>query len=576
MRKSQSIFLSILLIILLIPIQNLRADAASQSTQLSSCSTISGNSKRTQNFDVVILGGTPSGVAAAAAASKRGLKVALLSQGPLIGGAISNGLVATDIGNVLAITGYPKYFFGLFKGMYGKNLDWRVEPKTAEKMFISELLKAKIFVRKNIVVSNLRISANQIHYINTNDGYRYCGRTFIDATYTGDLLKMAGLKFHLTDSDLSVYGEKQTRNPRIRMIAEMSDEKPSNTSKAFANNPYIRSYLKLPTAKVILKAGMPSMTYRLCVTKVVQNRINFVKGPNYAKWSPSWKLFMKYFYNKARPATLLTEPNGTILTRLWQIAKIPNGKYDLNSGRTSFTNVSVPREYYSDPAKRRAINKEFAEYLQDFLYFVQNDETVPRAEKIALTGFGLCKDEFTSNHNFPYEPYIRAGQRLEGQKILTATDIITNREKIDSVAIGSYRLDMKPGLMIYSQNRLYQDWSAFFKAPIYEVPFGTMLPKKGVTNLITSVSISASPLAYSSLRMEVQFMALGQVAGIASAIAIKENKVFAGGMYRKVQIGLRKVGAVYKIRESCKIMSDKEKLAESFNLSTCEPHAVIH
>lgn len=576
MRKHLVFLLTFLLLLTTIPLQNVNAESTIQTTSLNSCAKSSDKIKGNQNFDVVILGGTPSGVAAAVTASKYGLKVVLLSQSQVVGGAISNGLVATDIGDERAISGYPRYFFGLFNSKYGNNPDWRIEPKAAESMFASELQKAKVTVYKNISVKSLGITANQINTLNTGDGNQFCGRVFIDATYTGDLLAMAGLKFNLSDSDLSAYGEKQTSNPHIRLIAEMGGENSLETAKAFANNPYVRSFAKLPTEKIIFKAGMPSMTYRLCVTKVTSNKVSFEKSPNYETWTPSWKLFMKYYFNKSSLATLHVEPNGTILTKLWQIAKIPNGKYDLNSGRSSFTNVSVPNEYYSDPSKRIAINKELATYLQDFLYFVQNDRTVPIAEKQALTGFGLCKDEFVDNHNFPYQPYIRAGQRLDGEKKLTATDIITNREKGDSVVIGSYRLDMKPGLMIYSQNKLYQDWSAFFKAPVYEIPFGTMIPKQGISNLITSVSISASPLAYSSLRMEVQFMALGQVAGIATSIAISQNRPISGTMYRNVQIGLRKAGATYKIKEICKFMSDKEKAKEYFDPSTCEPHAVIH
>ena len=575
-RKAIAISLTLISCFAVFPLQSVSADSSTKNSTLNSCPINSDNSKGVKSFDVVILGGTPSGVSAAVTASKQGLKVALLSQGPFFGGAISNGLVATDIGQVLAISGYPKEFFKLFQPMYGKNPEWRLEPKVAEEMFNSELVKAHISTERYVSVKSVGVSANQINSLTTNSGGRYCGRVFIDATYTGDLLALAGIKYHLNYSDLSSYGETQTRKPRLKLIADMTGENASHTAKAFADNPYIKSFQQMPPLKTILNAGMPSMTYRLCVTKVDSNKVSFAKGPNYEKWAPSWKLYMKYFFNQARPATMSIEPNGTILTRLWQIAKIPNNKYDLNSGRSSFTNVPVPSEYYSDPSKRVEINKQLAEYLQDFLYFVQNEDSVPNVEQVAIRDFGLCKDEFVDNHNFPYEPYVRAGQRLIGVANLTTTDVITNREKVDSVAIGSYRLDMKPGLLIYSNNQLFQDWSAFFRAPVYEIPFGTMLPKQGVGNLITSVSISASPLAYSSLRMEVQFMALGQVAGIASALAIKENKQLAESMYGSVQSDLRKVGAIYKIRETCKLMSKHVKLAQYFDAATCVPHAVVH
>ena len=541
---------------------------------LNSCAPDFDKAKNSHSSDVLILGGTPSGVAAAITAKDAGLKVILLSQDRVVGGAISNGLDATDIGNDLAVSGYPRYFFGLVSKFYKSRLSWRLEPKVAESMFSAELSKHGIIVKRNVSIKTVVIQSNQIESLTTKDGQRYCARTFVDATYTGDLLALSGIRTHVSDSDLMSYNEPAANHPSMSLVAAFQGVNRAEVSRAFAKNPYIRSYPELPKPEVIYKHGMPSMTYRVCVTKVKSNRVAFTKGPHYAVWSPSWKLFMRFYFGKQNPAFMTVEDNGTILTALWQIARLPNNKYDLNSGRSSFTNVPVPMDYYTQPSHRNKINAEYAEYLQDFLHFVQNDPNVPIAEKHALHGFGLCADEFVDNHNWPYSPYVRAGQRVVGQKTLTAGDIFNNRLKGDSVAIGSYRLDMKPGLFVYSQGKLFQDWAVFFKAPVYEIPFGAMLPRKGVTNLITSVSLSASPLAYSSMRMEVQFMALGEVAGFAAAEAIRENSPFRDGMYRPVQIELRKVGAIYKIEEICKMMTHKERVVEHFHPPTCKAHGV--
>lgn len=558
------------------PVQVANANSSTQGSRLNSCNSQPTKVKNLQSFDVVILGGTPSGVAAAVTASNLGLRVALLSQSPVVGGAISNGLDATDLGDITAVSGYPRYFFGLVGKFYKSNFDWRLEPKVAESIFAAELLIKEVTVRKNISIKSVKIENNQISTLSTQDGQNYCGKVFIDATYTGDLLARAGLKFHVSDSDLLSYHETQIRNPNLSLIVQLNGIKISEATKAFAHNPYIRSFANPPTFKSIYKQGMPSMTYRLCVTKKKSNKVDFARGPNYFKRSPSWKIFMKSYFNKQNPAYVSVQPNGTIETRIWQIARLPNNKYDLNSGRSSFTNVPVPLEYFDDPSQRERIEGNFAEYLQDFVHFAQNDPAVPKPERKAIRGFGLCADEFVDNHNWPYDPYIRGGQRLVGKTTLTTTDIFKTREKKDSVAIGSYRLDMKPGMFIYSQGKLFQDWATFFKAPIYEIPFGSMLPKSGVRNLITSVSISASPLAYSSMRMEVQFMALGQVAGIAASVAIKEDRVVSDGMYKRIQTGLKKDGSIFKIREICTLMAHDERVKEHFHPPTCEPHAVIN
>ena len=280
---------------------------------------------------------------------------------------------------------------------------------------------------------------------------------------------------------------------------------------------------------------------------------------------------MKNYFDSTQPATLTTEPNGSIVTQLWRIALLRNGKYDLNSGISSFSNVPIPLEYFEDASKRKQISLAYADYLQDFLYFTQHDSSVPKLEKAAIEGFGLCADEFADNKHWPYEPYIRGGRRLAGLSTVTSKDIFLNRQKSDSVAIGSYRLDLKPGLFIYSDGDLFRDWAAFFKAPIYEIPFSAMLPRSGVRNLIASVSISSSPLAFSSLRMEIQFMALGQAAGIAAWVAVKENKIFHRSMVTKIQSEQGRVGALIKIRDVCKLMSRGERLKEHFDARSCTP-----
>jgi hypothetical protein len=164
----------------------------------------------------------------------------------------------------------------------------------------------------------------------------------------------------------------------------------------------------------------------------------------------------------------------------------------------------------------------------------------------------LCKDEFTDNGGWPREPYVREGRRLDGRWTMTETDIFTDREKASSVALASYNLDSKLSQFVFSGRTLYRDIGVHSTAPVYEIPYGAMLPKAGgVLNLLVPVGVSASPTAFGSIRMEPQWMGLGEAAGVSAAIAGKLGTTVSAVPVAKIQGALRYRGVLHKAKDVC-------------------------
>jgi hypothetical protein len=480
-----------------------------------------------QRFDVVIYGGTPSGVAAARAAAARGRSVLVVSAESTFGGAIANGLGATDVGNPSADIGYARAYLDSVRDFYGTN-ELRTEPKVAECLFERWLDSPRITAVRNAALSNVIISNDRITGValrlasSGGNPIAATGSEFIDASYPGDLMAGAGVANRIGMGDLYSYGEPEARDRTLSTVLTI-DSTDSPSSAAIAALPQVTQTANLDDIASVIERGMPSFTYRLCLTRNPSNVRPFVKGASVARYAPAWRLFMRHYEGFAQQTEAHVLANGTVVTQLWRIAKLPNDKVDLNAGPSSFTNFPMPSTYFTDPSTRGSILTDYRDYLESFLWFVQHDASVPAMERTALSGFGLCADEFTATNNWPPAVYLREGRRLVGVTTLTTFDLTTHRTKSDAIAFGGYAMDSKPSIVAWSNGRLVRDRGAMVPVSRYAVPLTAMIPASGPSNLLVSVGISASPLAYSSVRMEPQYIELGQAAGVAASLAIERG-----------------------------------------------------
>ena len=208
-------------------------------------------------------------------------------------------------------------------------------------------------------------------------------------------------------------------------------------------------------------------------------------------------------------------------------ADLPHQKADFNN-RGPFSTDYIGASYdYPDGsyATRARIWREHVLYTKGLLYFLSHDRRIPASIRDSMNLWGLAKDEFVDNRNWPYQLYIREGRRMVGDFVMTQKDLQTELTKSDAIAMGSYNSDS------HNVQRFMQDDGSAqnegnMEVPVqpYQIPYRVLLPKRSeATNLLVSVPFSASHVVYSSMRMEPQYMMIGQAAGVAASLALRHG-----------------------------------------------------
>ena len=477
-----------------------------------------------RQFDVVVYGGTAGGVIAAVSAGREGRKVVLIEPGRHLGGMVSGGLGATDHGNRGAIGGLSREFFrrvlGRYVETYGASSPqvkdcsdgFRFEPRVAEAIFLEMIREAKVEVVFEATLDRVDKQGSRIASIATDRGEVFACPVYIDASYEGDLMAKAGVKYAIGREGRDQYGESiagvQARSPAhqwpIPVPALGSDGKPLLTVQAEPAGPAGSG-----------DARTQAYNYRLCMTDREENQAPFPKPKGY---DPArYELLSRY---------LALKP-GLKVGQLMNPVRMPNGKTDTNNnGPFSTDHIGGNRDYpEADEPTRRKIRDDHIEYVQGFLYFLANDPRVPQALHDEMAGWGLARDEFTDTGHWPHQLYVREARRMIGSFVMTQSDIMDDRTKVDSVGLGSYNTDSH-----HVQRVVQPDGSALnegdFQVGVrpYAIPYRSLIPRASeCSNLLVPVCISASHVAYGTIRMEPVYMILGHACGVAASMAVVEK-----------------------------------------------------
>jgi hypothetical protein len=497
------------------------------------------------NADIIIYGGTSSAVIAAVEAVQSGKTVLIVSPDKHLGGLTAGGLGYTDTGNKAVIGGLARDFYHrVYKhyndsaawvwqkhseygnkgqgtvAMDGENRTmWIFEPHVAERIFEEYVTENNITVfrdewlnRETGVVKN----EGKIISITTLTGKTFSGKIFIDATYEGDLMAAAGVSYHVGRESTTQYNEQwngvQTNvfqhghhfksqvspykiegNPSSGLLPRISPETPGDYGAA---DKKIQAYC-----------------YRMCMTNHPENRIPFPKPANYD--STQYELLVRDFATGRKD---------------WfeKFDDIPNRKTDTNNhGAFSSDNIGMNYDYPEASYERRQeILKEHQDYQMGLLWFVANDPWVPKDIRSQMATWGLPKDEFPDNGNWPHQIYVREARRMIGKYVTTENDVLLKREVPQPVGMGSYAMDSHNVQRYVTPEGFVQnegDIGVHAPAP-YSIAFGSIVPKKEeCSNLFVPVCVSSSHIAYGSIRMEPVFMILGQSAAAAACIAIDKK-----------------------------------------------------
>ena len=257
---------------------------------------------------------------------------------------------------------------------------------------------------------------------------------------------------------------------------------------------------------------------------MTRNAENRVEWPKPALYDPArYELLARYL-----PALEASLGRALTIDDVMKADAVQNGKTDTNNnGAFSTDFIGASYDYPNgDYATRARIRQAHVDYIQGFLYFLAHDSRVPAALASEMKEWGLCRDEFVDADNWPYQLYVREARRMIGEYVMSQKDIQTELTKPDAIGMGSYNSDSHN-----VQRRPTADGTAVenegdmqVRVSPYQIPYRVMLPKRReATNLLVPVAFSATHVAYSTLRMEPQYMIVGQAAGVAAKMAIERG-----------------------------------------------------
>ncbi|CAN5460400.1 FAD-dependent oxidoreductase [soil metagenome] len=498
-------------------------------------------------YDVVVMGGTASGIAAAVSAARLGSKVILVDENRHLGGMASSGLGKSDIEHRPFIQGFFREFVDRVKKAYSDKYGpdsenvklsrdgYYYEPSVAGQVFQSfvdecqlrlTLLPSHAFL--HAVCDHGRMQAIVVQDLASGTTQTISGRVFIDATYEGDVFASAGAKFRLGREGRDVFGE------------------------AHAGQIYFDWLTKTPIGGTGEGDDrLQTYSYRLCLSTVAQNQSPLTQPP------PDYDRTRYLGYVQDLESGRFGKKAD--LTRIaFSIAAIPNGKTDVNMNPRSlgFAFVGENTGYIeADLAGRQKIRDHLRDLTLGLLWFLQNDPSVPEASRLTARKYHLAKDEFTDNENFPFQLYVREGRRLLGEYTLTEHDITRQGEdgqpslQPDAIAVGEFPIDSFPYQKRNPNNDHVLEGYLCMLSGItrpYQIPYRIMVPEK-IDGLLVPVAASTSHVAFGSIRMEPTWMALGQAAGIAASLADQAAVEPRAIDIATLQTALRQAGAVLDI-----------------------------
>lgn len=484
---------------------------------LTSCSHTENTSLK--EVDVCVYGGTSAGVVAAYSAKKMGKSVILIEPGKYLGGMTTGGLGSTDIGNKYAVTGLARLFYRRVGEHYNKFEQWMFPPSVATKVMNQFVTDADLDVlfQYRMKESNVQNTTIESIVIESSTGEQpdmtIKAKQFIDCSYEGDLMASSGISYATGREDCSVYNE--TLNG-----VQMSywHQFPDGVDPYIIEGDSASGYCWGINQNTLKEIGsgdnlIQAYNFRLCLTDVESNRVPFTKPANY---DPS------HYELLARAMKKMDADINQFLLINW--GQMPENKYDVNNrGPLSTDYIGMNYDYPDgDYETRSRIWQEHVDYTKGLMYFLTHDDRVPEKIRQAVSKFGWAKDEFVDNDNFPTQLYVREARRMKGEYIMTQKDCQGERIVDDGIGLAAYIMDSHncQRIVINGMVKNEGDVESGGFAP-YPISYRSITPKRNeCTNLVVPVCVSASHIAYGSIRMEPVFMVLGQSAAVASVLAL--------------------------------------------------------
>jgi hypothetical protein len=546
--------------------------------------------------DVAIFCATPAGVAAAVAAARAALpalpRVLLLEPSAFVGAVATSGVGLRDVGLPDTIGGLAREWAELNARATGASEPvWQPDNFLGEASFRALLagapnvqllqgaaLSGSAATKAGAVVRSLPL------LLNGTAPAEVSARVFLDACYEGDLLALAMNRSSWTfgREARATYGEPLAGAGVGIVDGGQNVGLPPGAMPAHDANGKLFDFVAPASATPQQGAGdtlLQAAQYRVCVTQDPALRVPFPRPAGYnatryralAAWAQR---------GYAAPPTLpqlvgLGSGYGRSGTKRDPVAQYNTFGLDAPGLLVHARSGASYAETLPSSAERADIVAAHLEYGQAWFYTLANDAGVPAATRASVSSYGLCSDEWRAAlpPHWPPQLYVREARRMVGREVLTQAHVQPGTTSPASIGVASWFVDSHdvqryasgpaPHGRVLSEGCLNREanesapplcattghwWPKAFYA--YEVPFWVMLPPpQQATNVLVPVAVSASHVAFQTVRLEPTWAALGQAAGVAAALALQAAPPGQPGNVQlvnvtRVQVVLEGQGAV--------------------------------
>lgn len=521
------------------------------------------------DFDLVVYGGTSSGIAAAIQASRMGKSVVLIEQTNRLGGLTTGGLGQTDIGSKEVIGGIALELYRNIRKYYDNPDNWKwqkreqykdggqthteahegamwtFEPSAALKVYHDMLKREKItlvYYQRLNREDGVSMEKGRIVSITMESGETYSGKMFIDATYEGDLMAAAKVSYTFGRESNSEYGESlngiQWTNQSKTIEKNQSG---FSTHHNFFDgvDPYVIKGDPSSGLLPFISSGGPgeegagdkgiqAYCFRMCLTDHPENQVPFEKPKGYNELEYEL-LFRNYEAGESGFP--------------WINSDMPNRKTDTNN-RLGFSTDFVGQNYdYPEASydEREKIVEAHLKYQQGLMWSLANHPRIPEHIRAEVSRWGTCKDEFEREDGWQQQLYVREARRMVSSYVMTQKNCERIEVVDDPVGMAAYGMDSHHVKRYVTDEGFVKnegDVQAPVKSP-FPISYRSIVPRKNeCTNLLVPVCLSSTHIAFGSIRMEPVFMVLGQSAAVAASLAIDENLNVQALDYNKLRNNL--------------------------------------
>ncbi len=472
-----------------------------------------------REVDICVYGGSSAGVIAAYTAKKLNKTVLLIEPGKRLGGLTSGGLGYTDIGNKYAITGISRDFYRRIGTHYGKFEQWIFEPGVAERTFQEYIREAGVEVLYQHRLAGAQKTGGRITGIQLESSAGGAAKhsvirakMFMDCTYEGDLMAKAGVSYTVGREANAQYNETYN-GVQLRNKHQFPDGVDPYKVPGKPESGLLWGISAEPMAEQ--GAGdkkVQAYNFRICLSNQPDNMIPITQPEGYD--AARYELLLRVV-EKTRPGNL----NGILKFDL-----MPNHKTDINNNGAFSTDMIGMNYNYpeADYATREKITKEHELYNKGLLYFIGHDPRMPQHLRDAMLKWGYPKDEYQDFGNWSPQMYVREARRMVGAYVMTQANCEGKEVVKDGVGMAAYTMDS------HNCQRIVQNGMVKNEGDVqiggfgpYPISYRSIIPKaEDCENLLVPVCLSATHIAYGSIRMEPVFMVLAQSSATAAVAAI--------------------------------------------------------